>query len=160
VHALLIACVHRVAHHLDAADLKWLYDIHLLASRFDAEQWGRFVTETHSRRVTAVCRRGLQLAVARFGTAVPDRVLQADLGEPDHAQEPSAAYLTPTSHLTRALHDARYLSWSQRLALARAHLFPSREYMRQTYARDSRAPVAVLYLLRALRGAGGWVTRR
>src|SRR5262249_50849568 len=27
-HALLLACVHRVAHHRDAANLLWLYDIH------------------------------------------------------------------------------------------------------------------------------------
>ena len=39
VHALVIACLHRVAHHHDEAEqFKWLYDIHLLASELtDAE---------------------------------------------------------------------------------------------------------------------------
>ena len=35
--ALFVACVHRVAHHDDAIDLLWLWDIHLLASRLSAD---------------------------------------------------------------------------------------------------------------------------
>ena len=41
VHALVIACMHRVAHHHDEADqFKWLYDIHLLASGLAEEGIG------------------------------------------------------------------------------------------------------------------------
>src|SRR5262249_26958032 len=32
MHALFLACVHRVAHHLDADVLVWIYDIHLLVA--------------------------------------------------------------------------------------------------------------------------------
>ncbi len=42
-HALLMACVHRVAHHFDPPTLIWLYDIHLLASSMSEDDATRFV---------------------------------------------------------------------------------------------------------------------
>src|SRR5262249_30430235 len=45
VHALLIACVHRVAHHTESVvRLKWLYDIDLIARGLDARAWDELVT--------------------------------------------------------------------------------------------------------------------
>ena len=35
---LLISCLHRIAHHQNADDLLWLYDIHLLARALDEHQ--------------------------------------------------------------------------------------------------------------------------
>jgi len=41
--ALFLACLHRVAHHQDAMDLVWLWDIHLLASHLtDPERLFRY----------------------------------------------------------------------------------------------------------------------
>src|SRR5688572_5411106 len=42
VHALLVACVHRAAHHFDADHLLMLYDILLLAQRLSDVGWRRF----------------------------------------------------------------------------------------------------------------------
>ncbi len=39
VHALLLACIHRVAHHHNSRCLIWLYDIHLLVSRLTSDEW-------------------------------------------------------------------------------------------------------------------------
>lgn len=38
IPALVLACVHRMAHHNDSIDLLWLYDIHLLATGMDERQ--------------------------------------------------------------------------------------------------------------------------
>jgi hypothetical protein len=67
--ALLVACVHRVAHHQDVGDLLWLWDIHLLASRLSVEERSRFATLAARASMRAVCGRSLELAAARFRTA-------------------------------------------------------------------------------------------
>jgi hypothetical protein len=38
VDALLVACVHRVAHHYDSDCLIWIYDIHLTAARLSSSE--------------------------------------------------------------------------------------------------------------------------
>jgi hypothetical protein len=37
-HSLLIACVHRIAHHRNSANLLWLYDVALLADSLDEHE--------------------------------------------------------------------------------------------------------------------------
>ena len=44
VHALLVACIHRVAHHRGTERLIWLLDIHLLASRLEEREWTALVS--------------------------------------------------------------------------------------------------------------------
>ena len=59
--------MHRVAHHHDEADrFKWLYDIHLLASRLTDAEWERFTTLAAARGIAAVCREGLERTVAWY----------------------------------------------------------------------------------------------
>lgn len=160
VDALLIACVHRVAHHLDACELKWLYDIHLVAGRFDREEWDRFVKLAAASAVGAVCHRSLTLAAECFGTPLPDDVRSgADLTA-GAGNEPSAAYLKPEPMLRRVIGDARVLSWTDRVRLMREHLFPATAYMRQVYAPSSRLPLPVLYARRIVRGMWGWFRLR
>ena len=69
--ALLLACVHRVAHHFDSDRLIWLYDIHLIASTLTTAEWTQFVDLAVDRRVAAICWRSLDLAREKFGTAIP-----------------------------------------------------------------------------------------
>src|SRR5262249_29782310 len=78
VHSLLLACVHRVAHHGDPDHLIWLYDIALLAGTFDEIDWDRFLTLAFQRKVASVCRRSLERAVDRFGARVPAAVWSDD----------------------------------------------------------------------------------
>jgi hypothetical protein len=157
VHALLLACVHRVAHHQGSEALVWLYDIHLLSERMTAAEWAQFATLASDREVGVICRQGLSLAQERFGTALPAGVLDVN----GHgAAEKSAAYLEPRRHVTRVYWDLQALpDWMARLRLMRQHLFPSARYMRMVYAPASQAPLPVLYAVRALRGARKWMAR-
>lgn len=160
-HALLLACVHRVAHHFDSNRLIWLYDIHLIASGLTSMDWERFLVLVERRKVAAVCRRGLDRARQCFETAVPTYVAgDARLSAPA-SPEATAVYVgPPRRHLGNIISDLQALpSWRNRLQLIREHVFPPRQYMRDVYARSSRAPLPLLYATRAVRGAWRWLER-
>ena len=160
VHALLLACVHRVAHHRDVDLLIWLHDIHLLASQFDAVDWDEFRRLMHERGVGSICREALQRTSEWFGTSIPDDVW-AEAGEEGATDRSTAAYLAPCRRpVQNVLADLRALpSWAARWHLMCEHLFPPERYMRDVYAPLSSAPLAVLYARRALRGARRWLVR-
>ena len=160
VHALLIACMHQVAHHNDEPHkLKWTYDVHVVASRLDAREWDSFLTIAAERGVAAVCREGLAQAVRWLHTQVPASVL-TDARLVSHGPERTAEYLRPRAQARVVLDDLRALAtWSERSRLVREHLFPSRDYMRSVYAPSSRMPLPAMYVLRALRGARRWLRR-
>ncbi|MGH9173739.1 MAG: nucleotidyltransferase domain-containing protein [Vicinamibacterales bacterium] len=160
VDALLLACVHRVAHHYDSDRLIWLYDIHLVASEFSPADWECFLRLVERRKVGAVCRRSLEQTVRRFHTPIPEAVLaDARLCRPA-SHEASAAYVNPRRHVQNVMDDLAALpNWRDRIKLVREHLFPSPHYMREVYAISSRAPLPVLYAKRALRGARRWLDR-
>lgn len=159
VHALFLACVHRVAHHYGSDCLLWLFDIHLLAAKMPQGEWTRFVALAADRRVAAVGAAGLRAARDRFGTIVPDVVL-AELDQAAAGEEPSAEYLEPRRRVDDLVADLRALPrWRERVQLVREHLFPPRRYMLDVYAPSSHAPLAVLYARRAWRGARKWLIR-
>ncbi len=162
VHALLVACTHRIAHHHDQAEqLKWIYDIHLIASSLSTREWDAFVTLMLDRGVAAVCRDGLERSAALFHTSIPDRVrfdrrLVAAAGT-----ERTAAFLRVRPKAREVLDDLRALpSWSDRIRLTREHLFPDAAYMRAVYAPSSGLPLLVLYAQRIARGAAAWLKPR
>jgi hypothetical protein len=160
VHALLLACVHRVAHHRDATRLIWSYDIHLLAAGFDGAAWERLVTLSEERGVAAACLRGLDVATGAFGTPVPAAVRER-LGAAAAAEGGLPAYAASGGrHITRVWSDMRAMrSWSGAVRLARQHLLPPARYMRDVYAPESSAPLPALYVRRAWRGARRWLAR-
>ncbi len=71
-HALLIACLHRVAHHAGFDCLIWLCDIDRVARRLTADEWDRFVGLARDRQLRAVCAAGLSGAAEQLRTPVPD----------------------------------------------------------------------------------------
>src|SRR3954470_4875037 len=73
VDALLVACIHLVAHHHDVERLIWLYDIHLLREAMSADEHARFWRFAADRRVVAICERSIELADAWFATSAHDR---------------------------------------------------------------------------------------
>jgi hypothetical protein len=161
-HALLLACVHRVAHHFDDEHLIWLYDIHLIASRIDIGAWDRFAELAAARGVGAICRRGLERAAEKFGTRVPEPVCDAlDRAATRPADRATAAYLArDRRHVDHVVSDLRALpGWRARAQLMREHLFPSARYMRDVYAPASAAPLPMLYAWRIVRGARRWFMR-
>jgi hypothetical protein len=161
VHALLLACTHRVAHHFDAECLIWLYDIDLLARRMTDEEWRRFADLAADRKVFAVCRRSLEQASRWFGTAVPDWVWRDARLPIAREGELSAGYLRPRRHVGVIVDDVRALAtWSARWHLLYEHFFPPAHYMRTVYAPGSRWPLPVLHARRLARGARRWLIRR
>ena len=70
-HALLMACLHRVAHHFDPPTLIWLYDIHLLVSSMSDEEAARFVALAVDSGLATICVRGIALAQHHFRTPLP-----------------------------------------------------------------------------------------
>jgi len=159
VHALVIACMHRVAHHQDEADqFKWLLDIHLVASRFGEADWQAFATLAAERQIAAVCLDCLERTVEWFGTALPTWIREDARFAGAREREQTASYLADRPKAAVVLDDLRALpTWGPRLRLMAEHLFPGEEYMRKVYAPSSRAPLAWLYLVRFLAGAGGWL---
>ena len=157
-HALLIACLHRIAHHAGSNCLIWFCDIHRIAGRLTEAEWDRFVRLAQEREVRAVCAASLARAADRLGTLVPDAV-RAGLELTGDTPEASARYFDPPGNsVTAALHDLRSLSsWRDRARLIREHLLPPAAYMRRVYAPGSRAPLAWLYVRRLSAGARTWL---
>jgi hypothetical protein len=163
VHALLLACVHRVAHHNDTGMLLWIHDIHLLASRLNQDQADEFGTLAAKKGVKSLCARGLALANLCFATRAPGSLLGAlNTGE----SEPSAAYLGGRMrNVDVLLSDLHTLpDGRRRLQLLREHVFPPAKYMLQRYGLADRRllpgflPVLLpfLYADRVIRGMPRW----
>lgn len=155
VHSLVLACVHRVAHHSADERLIWLYDIHLLAQALSAEEAEALVALSQERSVTLICADGLLGARRAFGTSLPaglpERLTPAGRLAP---AEPSAALLAAQPTLARELlSDLKAIRWRQRLRLLREHAFPSPQYMSAAYMTSSRALLPALYTHRLVRGA-------
>lgn len=160
VHALLLACVHRVAHHFDTSRLIWSYDVHLLAAGMPAADWRRFAALARDRGVEAACASSLDAAVRLFGAPVPGEVL-AGLAEGGRGGRRADPFLSPGArHASRVWAEVRHVaSWSDRCRLIKQHAFPPAAYMRDVYAPSSAAPLWLLYLRRIVRGSRRWMTR-
>ncbi len=153
--ALLLALAHRAAHHADSLELLWLYDIHRLAEALTAQQWDHVLRVAVERGMRAVCARGLDLATARLGTPVPDRVRVA-LGVAG-AAEPAAAYLQ--KHLRpvdRLWVELRTLGPRRGIRLVREHLFPPASYVAAAYGVRRTWLLPVFYARRLLFGVARW----
>jgi hypothetical protein len=154
--ALLLACVHRVAHHHDSPRLLWLWDIHALANRMTPSQWERFWRATSDTGMRAVARRGLQLAHQSFGTLLPadidERLLPAD------REEPAARFIGGLRLFDIAVTDmAAMRSWGERLGFLWKNLFPPLAHMRATYPRCPALLLPATYIARFFRGSRRWL---
>lgn len=155
VHALLLACVHRVAHHQNSDLLIWLYDIHMLAGAMTPDERAGFLELAHAKRLRAICASGLDRAASRFGTPHPagwlDR-LQTGEGE----VEPTAAFLHgDVRRIDILVSDLRMVGgWTRKMRLLREHLFPPAAYVRARYG--PHTPLVFAYLDRVVTGVGKW----
>jgi len=155
---LLLACIHRVAHHRDRIDLLWLWDVHLLASRMTEAEFTEFEAAAFESKAARVSARGLSLAVECFDTPVPRALLERLR---DARDEPSAAFLnTALSPFDVALTDWSALGgWRERATLLREHLLPPASYMRQRYPACPAVLLPFAYLHRIAAGAPRWFSR-
>lgn len=160
VHALLIACIHRAAHHLDTDRLLLLCDVDRLARRLSPDEWDQFLAFARARRLLAVCRRALDLAGLLLQTPVPTPVRAALAAAT--TGEPTARFVTGTMRKVDVLQSdlARLPTWRARARLILEHLFPPRSYMAVRYG--SRHPllspgfVLLLYGHRIATGVTRW----
>lgn len=162
VHALMLACVHRVAHHPSDERLIWIYDIHLLTESLLPAEVESFAALAVDRSVSAVCADGLAAAERWFHTRIPSGLLHGlSANRSARAPEPSAIFLQPHGSRMDALwSDLRALpGWSHRFRLVYEHAFPSPSYMAGRYTVSNRAWLPALYLHRIVRGAWGWFRR-
>ena len=158
--ALLVAALHRVAHHDDDVDLLWLWDIHLLASRLSPEEQAELVATASRAGLTGVSAHGLDLVSAAFGTpsAAPlaSRLRAAGSGR----IEPASQFIGGVRRITMLRTDLAALEgWRPRLRLIAEHVFPSRGYMRTLYPGWPGGLLWVAYADRIARGAPGWFRR-
>jgi hypothetical protein len=156
VHSLVLACVHRVAHHPGSADLLWLYDVHLLAEALTVAQQRVFLELAAERRVRAVCAFTLADAARTFGGCAGD--LAVRLALPPGEVEPTSRFLTPRRRPVDQLSaDLRALGrWRHRVQFLREHTFPRREYMFARYGTRRASSLPWLYLKRIVAGAPKW----
>ena len=154
VHGLLVACVHRAAHHADSDNVRLLYDISLIAKRFSVCEWDRFVAQAAAGEVRTICRRGFALATELFGPCVPDDVLRR---LSTSRAEPSAVFVSRRMNKFDVLRsDLRALpTWRDRLALLYEHAVPSGDYVRTAGGRPGRH-LPMLYIERFVRGLNAW----
>lgn len=150
VDALLLACIHRVAHHFDSERLIWLIDIVLLRDRMSVDEHHRFWRDAADAHVVGVCMRSIQLADAWMSRAPgngPEGILTREEMDRD---EPSRAFLRhDLSYGGVMLANLRGLPWRTRIERLWHLAFPSAEFMRHS---GSVAPLAWLYVRRGLRG--------
>jgi len=161
-HALLLACMHRVAHHYDDAYLLWVYDIHLLASGLSRVEFEEFARLAAGHQLRAICRRGLELARRWFDTQLPDDLVQRWLAQADDAPaEASERFIAPNLRRLDVLRsDLGQLRGWRKAQLLKEILFPPADYMLRSYSRSSRLLLPALYLHRALLGVGKFLRRR
>jgi hypothetical protein len=157
VDALLVACVHRAAHHHDAADLIWVYDIHLIASRLTAEERARFVDLAVDRGVSSLCARGVQLAIDCFHTDAPEVVCDCSQATP---REAAAIFLRHDLRgVDRLAADLRAVGPRRAPRLLIEHLFPPASYIREKYGVQHSVLMPAFYAYRIVAGAAGWLRR-
>jgi len=153
-HALLIACVHVVAHHREDPLLLWFYEIAALVRALDEAGVNAFVECAVAGRITAVCAAALQRAQMHFGSPRLYELAQR-LHEHAGAHEPSAQLLRASRRVDELWLDLRVSNgWGERLTLLREHLWPDAEYMRAITNRAEWLPFA--YARRAAAGALKW----
>jgi hypothetical protein len=153
MHAMTLACVHPVAHHGHAPvpELRWIYDIHLLANAMPEADVERWIDLMSTLAIRAVCARGLNLARQHFGTHIPERVERA---VNTAAAEPSADYLAagPWIGDVRLSDLGNTPGFRAKLQFIRAIVLPGPAYMREAYGVSSPVALAPLYVYRLVRG--------
>jgi hypothetical protein len=149
-HALVIACIHRAAHHGASDRLVWLNDLRLLLRSASPAEVDEFSALADAGGINAVCHDACARAADLFGDVqVPDALA----ARARSALEPTRAYLDAPSPMRQLWLDFRALrAWPDRGALLREHLFPPPAYVRAT----SRGPLAWAYATRVARGFFDW----
>ncbi len=152
VHALLHACMHRVANMPRGIQsrLIWVYDFHLLCEGFTKSEWRELVQLARQKKLSSVCLDGLKEAHNTFGTVFP-RVYKKPLEEYAKLED-----FTPKQASNRLhLYYISFLSnsgFANKLKQLRETFFPSIAYMKLKYKPKHIMLLPYFYCKRAIVG--------
>jgi hypothetical protein len=153
VDALLLACIHRVAHHHDSDRLIWLVDIDLLRERMSRQEHERFWQLAVAGRVVGVCARSIEVADAWLARTPHDLAGEWLSPEELSRDEPTAAFLDrDITHGGVLASSLRALPWRARIERLRQVAFPPPAFMRQQFGARHAVTLPWWYFYRGLRG--------
>ena len=157
VDAVLVASIHRLAHHQGQDRLIWLYDLHLLTTRFTDVDWSVLADAACRFGVAGLCLDGLRQARARTGTRIPPRV--EELWQATAPSERSHVYVSgPVLKRDVLASDLAELpGWRARARLVKEHAFPPAAFMRTRYGVTSAIWLPALYVHRLITGTFKWL---
>lgn len=159
-HALVLACIHHVAHHQDSDRLLWIWDIHQLLTSLTEDEVAHVVDLASNASMRAVCAHTLALAAAQFPTPSADELIARLRPLPGSDIEASARFLGGGMRLLDILGtDLTMLGWRRGATLLREHLFPPADYVRSIYKSWPGALLPAAYLHRIVHGAPKWFRR-
>jgi hypothetical protein len=153
VDALLLACIHRVAHHHDSDRLIWLIDIALLRGRMSSEEHREFWRKAAEARVVAVCERSIALADEWMSRPPHDRAADHLEASEMDGDEPSRAFLDrEMTYAGEMLANFRALPWRARVERLWHLAFPPPAFVLQSFGTRNRLALPWLYVRRGARG--------
>ncbi len=156
VHALALACIHQAAHHSGHELLLWMYDIHLIGSRFTPADSGEFCSLAFDRKMARLCAHAIAAAAEFFPFDCCAALLERLAAAGSH--EPTAFLVEPRTPLAQLASDLSVTRTpAARFRLLLAHLFPPPAYMRHAYGVSTTALLPLFYGHRIARGAGRWL---
>ena len=159
-HALMLACVHREAHHPGSDRLVWLWDVHQLAASLRDRDADVFIAVASKASMRAICAHTLESAASCFDGDAARRLLARVQPEAGAPAEASARFLGGDLRLVDILRaDLGQLGMRHGATLLREHLFPPAAYLRAIYPRWPAALIPAAYLHRIVRGAPKWFRR-
>ncbi|HUF24473.1 MAG TPA: nucleotidyltransferase family protein [Vicinamibacterales bacterium] len=154
--ALVLACLHRLAHHPGEDRLVWDCDIRLLTQRLD-ERMTDVIARADAWEAGPLVAYEVSRVAARAGDVLPEDTARA---VETLAAQPSrlAAFIREDrSRGDDFMLDWRALGWRDRAALVRETFLPDAAFVR---ARSpSRLPLPLLYIRRLAAGAAAWFRR-
>ena len=132
--------------------LRWLYDIHLLATGFDADDWARTLAAAGRAGLADVVCAGLRASQAAFATALPAQVMARLDGQARREPVRSGRLGSWTYVQTATL---RVLPRGQRLRWLRQLLVPDLAHLQVRYGADGAGHLR-LFGRRLLDGYARW----
>ncbi len=151
IDAILLAVIHRIGHHADKERLIWLYDIHLLCSALNQEQWLLLIAKARKKRISAITFEAISSAYNLFDTKIDRKHYHILKKKPD-TDEASAIFLQRhLSEWTLFWHDIKALpSWLDKLRLIKENVIPDRTYMATAMQEHN---IVIALIKRTMRGS-------
>ena len=159
---LLVAAVHRAAHHAGHRRLIWLYDEWLVARALDDADVGRFVARAAACGLASLCGRDLAEARDAFGDAGgalrPAIIAELErLGAAEPARRIRAPERDQRSRLRDLGYDLRALPrWRDRGRLVIEHLLPPPSFVLADAGTSHTSLLPWLYARRLISGSVAW----